>query len=70
MRTRSVTCVHVFCTVVLLLGSGIDVAAERLPIRAVTTADGLPDNDIHRIVKDSHGFLWFCTAGGLSRFDG
>ena len=44
--------------------------AERLPIRTYTIADGLPHNDINRIVRDSRGFLWFCTGEGLSRFDG
>src|SRR5262245_17489365 len=45
--------------------------AERLPIRVYTSADGLPHDRISQIVRDSHGFLWFCTAaGGLSRFDG
>lgn len=45
-------------------------SAERLPIRTYTTADGLPHNLINRIVRDSRGFLWFCTGDGLSRFDG
>ncbi|MGO4879744.1 MAG: two-component regulator propeller domain-containing protein [Bryobacteraceae bacterium] len=44
--------------------------AEQLPIRIYTTADGLAGNTIDRIVTDSHGFLWFCTREGLSRFDG
>lgn len=44
--------------------------AERLPIKTYTTADGLPHNSINRIVRDSRGFLWFCTGDGLSRFDG
>ncbi len=44
--------------------------AQRLPVRAYTTADGLAQNSINRIVRDSRGFLWFCTDGGLSRFDG
>src|SRR5260370_12421021 len=44
--------------------------AERLPLRAYTTADGLAHNEINKIVRDSRGFLWFCTADGLSRFDG
>src|SRR5207253_8873961 len=44
--------------------------AERLPLKAYTTADGLPNNEINKIVRDSRGFLWFCTAEGLSRFDG
>src|SRR6266581_6244655 len=44
--------------------------AEQLPIKTYTTADGLPRDQINRIVRDSHGFLWFCTPEGLSRFDG
>jgi ligand-binding sensor domain-containing protein len=46
------------------------VRAERLPLRVYSTVDGLPSNEINCVKRDSHGFLWFCTAGGLSRFDG
>ena len=53
----------------LSAGSQI-VTAERLPIREYTTADGLAQNSVNRIVRDSRGFLWFCTDEGLSRFDG
>ena len=51
----------------LLPGPG---ARERLPIEVFSTADGLGSNVVHRIVRDSRGFLWFCTREGLSRFDG
>jgi len=30
----------------------------------------LPADNVNRIVRDSRGFLWFCTEEGLSRFDG
>jgi len=45
-------------------------AAHQLPVRLYTTADGLLHNRANCIVQDSRGFLWFCTAAGLSRFDG
>src|ERR1044072_7881407 len=54
----------------VLMAFATDARAERLPIKSYTTADGLPNNRVKRIVQDSHGFFWFCTAGGLSRFDG
>jgi ligand-binding sensor domain-containing protein/signal transduction histidine kinase len=57
------------CAVLFALSSH-SVSAERLPLKAYTTADGLPHNLINRIVRDSRGFIWFCTAEGLSRFDG
>src|SRR5215831_21319477 len=47
-----------------------EVQAEQLPIKTYTTADGLADDRINRIIQDSHGLLWFCTAEGLSHFDG
>ena len=47
-----------------------EIHAERLPVKIYTTADGLARDQINRIVQDSHGFLWFCTVEGLSRFDG
>jgi hypothetical protein len=44
--------------------------AELLPIRSYSTADGLAADRIDKIVADVHGFIWFCTPEGLSRFDG
>ncbi|MEP7338232.1 MAG: two-component regulator propeller domain-containing protein [Acidobacteriota bacterium] len=46
------------------------LAAEQLPIKSYTTADGLVYNSVKRIFQDSRSFLWFATSGGLSRFDG
>jgi signal transduction histidine kinase/ligand-binding sensor domain-containing protein len=56
-----------FC---IWLLAGLAARGERLPVRFYTTADGLPSNTVNRIVLDSHGFLWFATGEGLSRFDG
>ena len=44
--------------------------AERLPIKTYTVADGLLRDEVEKIKQDSRGFLWFCTAEGVSRFDG
>ena len=44
--------------------------AERLPLRAYGTTDGLPSTSVLRIRADSRGLLWFATRDGLARFDG
>jgi ligand-binding sensor domain-containing protein len=54
----------------VLLATSMTTEAERLPIKTFTTVDGLANNTINRIVRDTRGFLWFCTTDGLSRFDG
>ena len=54
----------------LLVTAVSSVYAERLPMRRYTTADGLAHDHVTCVVQDSHGFVWFCTSGGLSRFDG
>ena len=61
-------CLHALLATFLL--SAAAGAAERLPIKNYTTAEGLAHNTVNRMVRDSRGFLWFCTSGGLSRFDG
>jgi ligand-binding sensor domain-containing protein len=48
----------------------VSLRAERLPIKTYSFAEGLAHMRVKRIVQDSHGFLWFCTFEGLSRFDG
>src|SRR5262249_15574284 len=54
----------------ILLALAAGASAQRLPIKAYTTTDGLAHNEVRQIVRDSLGLLWFCTADGLSRFDG
>lgn len=46
------------------------IHAERLPVRIYTSADGLGSSFIDYLMRDSRGFMWFCTRDGLSRFDG
>ncbi len=58
------------CVLALVLFFFGRVNSEHLPIKSYTTADGLLQNAVNRIVRDSRGFLWFCTDEGLSRFDG
>ena len=61
---------HALMALIVLPIASRFVSAEKLPIKTYTTADGLGHNNVQRIVRDSRGFLWFCTFEGLSRFDG
>ncbi len=45
-------------------------SAEQLPLKIYTTTGGLASERIRCILSDSHGFLWFGTEDGISRFDG
>ena len=54
-------------TAIMLAGS---VHAEHLPVKIYTSADGLGSSFVDYLARDSHGFMWFCTRDGLSRFDG
>jgi ligand-binding sensor domain-containing protein/two-component sensor histidine kinase len=47
-----------------------EIQSQTLPFKNYTTAEGLAHDRVNRIVRDSHGFLWFCTGEGLARFDG
>lgn len=58
----------VWLTLILIFAAPLE--AERLPIKTYTVADGLLRDNVFKIRQDSRGFLWFCTAEGISRFDG
>ena len=36
----------------------------------LTKDDGLSHNSVNFIFRDSRSFMWFCTDGGLDRYDG
>ncbi len=60
----------------VFLTSGIPLSAqesfsERYNTTYITMNDGLPNNFIDYLYKDSRGFLWIAMGGGgLSRYDG
>lgn len=54
----------------LVLLAPVLVNGERLPVKTYTVANGALRDNVHRIRKDSRGFLWLCTAEGISFFDG
>jgi ligand-binding sensor domain-containing protein len=56
-----------FCLLLSPFDSG---RSEQLPFRPYRTGDRLAHDNVHSIVRDSRGFLWFGTVDGLSRFDG
>lgn len=72
MKSRRKTIsILLFClTLSLGLHFAKPVRAEKSSFKNYTTADGLADDRVNRIFRDSRGFLWFCTSEGLSRFDG
>ena len=48
------------------------VGQARIPyeFRHLTISEGLPDNTVYFSMQDSRGYIWFCTANGVSRYDG
>jgi signal transduction histidine kinase/ligand-binding sensor domain-containing protein len=50
--------------------TGYVAMAQQINIRSYTIEDGLVNNEVLNIYQDSYGFIWLCTRGGLSRYDG
>jgi len=46
------------------------VSAQNLSFSSLTTSDGLPDDIVNDVFKDSYGNFWIGTKNGLAFFDG
>ena len=46
-----------------------DAFCQKLYIRQYSTDDGLPQSQVFSIIEDQLGFIWFGTAGGLTKYD-
>jgi signal transduction histidine kinase/ligand-binding sensor domain-containing protein/AraC-like DNA-binding protein len=47
-----------------------DIHPDQIRFSYITTNDGLPQNTVDCILKDSRGFMWFGTGNGVCRYDG
>ena len=47
-----------------------DTFFSRYNFRFITEAEGLPNNCVTAILKDSRGYVWMATQGGVGRYDG
>ena len=56
-----------FLYLAVLAATGL---ASSPSFKIFTTENGLANDSINKITRDSRGFLWLCTDEGLSRFDG
>lgn len=53
----------------LLLSLGI-AAQKQTRYERLSTASGLSQSSVYKIIQDKKGFLWFATGDGLNRYDG
>ena len=66
MRLKSLTITLLF----FILSGSFLIYSQEKPILAFTEDDGLANNYVHDIIKDSKGNLWIATENGLSKYYG
>lgn len=58
------------CLIITLLCFSCLMNASGFMFKHLEVKEGLSNNQILDIFKDSEGFMWFATASGLNRYDG
>ncbi|WP_286860540.1 hybrid sensor histidine kinase/response regulator transcription factor [Proteiniphilum sp. UBA5510] len=63
--------IKLFLIITLIGVNSIDISGDSSYIfYHLSTEDGLSNNSVKTILRDSHGFLWIGTEFGLNRYDG
>ena len=52
------------------MSASLPGAEQQVRFHHMTVADGLSNSEVHTVLQDRHGFMWFGTRDGLNRFDG
>ena len=67
---------NLYLLLIIILAIGAQAASmqsniqAQLKFKSLTINDGLSNNHVNSICQDAHGFMWFATYGGLTRYDG
>lgn len=59
-----------YLSLLLLAVLAFQVNAADYMFKHIEVKDGLSNNKVNKIFKDSRGFMWFGTESGLNRYDG
>ena len=59
-----------YLILIFLILSFLIGKTQELNFHQYTTKNGLPSSEVYDIIQDNHGFIWFATDHGLSRYDG
>jgi signal transduction histidine kinase/ligand-binding sensor domain-containing protein/CheY-like chemotaxis protein len=62
-----------FVVITLCVVQGVissSAVAQQLNFHTYSTKNGLPGDNVWKILQDRNGYLWFATNGGVAKFDG
>lgn len=67
---KRVSLAVLLCLFLHLCSSSVSASPDSYMFKRLSFKEGLSHSQVNYIFKDSQGFMWFSTAGGLNRYDG
>ena len=61
---------HTIMTIAMVMTPLLPCVATNIFFRTIDAKNGLADNLVRDITRDTYGYVWFSTINGLSRYDG